>query len=309
MDCFREKESLATHDAVELMDTARETSSMVGGTSVLAQYFYPEEHLRLKTYAYCQKLDISITMREPKYLRHPRLHFNETQRAFEAAHEVDTRSTTFTMTLVSNTAQPIVRWVRVGEEALELVSQTNSELLDGLYVISNSVEEGMHCAAVVSPEYIPLADADKGGRFKLYRTRDEALSIKEQNSREHEERILKLDRELAESKREYDLAKTGWQREIDDEKRKWEERQRQWQQEQAERDRLNQQCKEQNEKEKERLSRERLQQEHAAEMRALDRKDHYEERSAARKDTSEWFKFVPAFIAAFTALVVIFKKT
>lgn len=308
LESFREQETLASHEAEDYINAARDTSVRVGGTAVLAEYFYPEEHLRTKTYAYCQKLDISITMRDAKYLRHPRLHHTDAQRAYEEARRYEQGTTTVTMSLISNTAQQIVRWVRLGEEAIELKSQPNSELLDGLYVISNSVGEGMYCDDAITPEFFPLKEADQGGKYQLYRTREEALSVREQVNREHEEKILKLDRDLAESRRQHDLAKTNWQRELDDEKHKWEERQRVWQMEQAERDRLNQIVKEQNERERERLARLREEQEHATQLRSMERKDHYEERSAARKDTSEWFKFVPAFIAAFTALVVLFKK-
>jgi hypothetical protein len=56
-----------------------------------------------------------------------------------------------------------------------------------------------------------------------------------------------------------------------------------------------------------RLKEEQTRVEHLRNIAALERKDHYEERSYVRKDSSEFLKWVPAIAAGFAAIFLAFK--
>ncbi|MNI31544.1 hypothetical protein D3C73_854310 [compost metagenome] len=56
-----------------------------------------------------------------------------------------------------------------------------------------------------------------------------------------------------------------------------------------------------------RLKEEQTRVEHLRSIAALERKDHYEERSYARKDSSEFLKWVPAIATGLAAIFLAFK--
>ena len=191
------------------------------------------------------------------------------------------------------------RYININKEIYEVSPIKDRSRRSGVYHAKTAPvgENG-----VVPPPTAILFSFEEAEQYLgFFKTIEEARilgDVSEEQRRELEERALNLKRDIA----EFNTIKLKEERILDEQKRSFEldrmvedearkTRENEWKRQETEQTvRLS------------RLKEEVATLEHRRSMDSLQRKDHFEERSYSRKDSSEFFKWVPGLIGAGAAL-------
>lgn len=250
---------------------------------------------------YLTNLDIVVSTMQGHYVpRHP--HNLDGIRNYLVGRE-ETINTVgsfgYAIQIVDNEGIYGKRYININKEIYEISPIVDRGRLSGVY---HAKTAPIGDNGVVPPPIAQLYSFDEAEQYLgFFKTIEEARilgDISEEQRRELEERALQLKRDLA----EFNAAKLNQDRAFDEQKRVFEldrlheeearrTRENEWKRQEAEQSiRLM------------RLKEEIATLEHNRSIDSLTRKDHYEERSYSRKDSSEFFKWVPGLIGAGAAL-------
>lgn len=191
------------------------------------------------------------------------------------------------------------RYININKEIYEISPTVDRSRVSGVYHAKTAPigENG-----VVPPPIAMLYSFEEAEQYLgFFKTIEEARilgDISEEQRRELEARALELKRDIA----EFNAAKLNQDRAFDEQKRAFELSR--LEEEEARRTRENDWKRQETEQSIRlmRLKEEIASLEHNRSMDSLTRKDHFEERSYVRKDSSEFFKWVPGLIGAGAAL-------
>jgi len=250
---------------------------------------------------YLTNLDIVVSTMQGHYVpRHP--HNLDGIRNYLVGRE-ETINTVgsfgYAIQIVDNEGIYGKRYININKEIYEISPIVDRERLSGVY---HAKTAPIGDNGVVPPPIAMLFTFEEAEQYLgFFKTIEEARilgDISEEQRRELEERALQLKRDLA----EFNAAKLNQERALDEQKRTFElER---LQEEEVRRTRESEWKRQETEQSIRmmRLKEEIGALEHRRSMESLNRKDHYEERSYSRKDSTELFKWIPGLIGAGAAL-------
>lgn len=250
---------------------------------------------------YLTNLDIVVSTMQGHYVpRHP--HNLDGIRNYLVGRE-ETINTVgsfgYAIQIVDNEGIYGKRYININKEIYEISPIVDRSRLSGVY---HAKTAPIGDNGVVPPPIAMLYTFEEAEQYLgFFKTIEEARilgDISEEQRRELEERALQLKRDIA----EFNAAKLNHDRAFDEQKRAFElER---LQEEEVRRTRENEWKRQESEQSIRlmRLKEEVATLEHQRSMESLHRKDHYEERSYSRKDSSEFFKWIPGLIGAGAAL-------
>lgn len=179
------------------------------------------------------------------------------------------------------------RFVNLGGEVFAIQPTTESELADGVYLKTSGSVSNVGLPGKPRCIHIPFEQAKE--KLGLYASVEEAVTLG--NPKALDDR----------GQRELQAQGRRQEHEMRVRQREREEELEQLRFEQERREALHKGLELQ-------LKDERLMLEHRRNLESLERKDYYEERSLQRKSSTEMVKYVPAFIAAISALAVYMSK-
>lgn len=162
------------------------------------------------------------------------------------------------------------RYININNKVYKVTPKKDMQKRDGIYVASNAPVDNAIEINAKSSEYHAF---DKAAELGLFRSIDEAMALGDMESARKKE-LLNLEHSLQVSKREYQELQNRFDIEV---------------------------------AEKDRLLKEAEHQLKEADIQLQKTKDHYENKSFQRKDSSETLKFVPGVIAAIGSMFLAIK--
>lgn len=250
---------------------------------------------------YLTNLDIVVSTMQGHYVpRHP---FNLDGIRNHMVGKEETINTVgsfgYAIQIVDNEGVYGKRYININKEIYEVSPFVDNTRLSGVYHAKTAPvgENGI----VPPPIAVRFTFEEAEQYLGFFKTIEEARilgDISEEQKRELEERALQLKRDVA----DFNATKLAKEVELDEQRRSFElER---LQEEELRRSRENEWKRQESEQSMRlmRLKEEIAALDHRRSMESINRKDHFEERSYSRKDSSEMFKWIPAVIGAGTAL-------
>lgn len=224
-----------------------------------------------------------ITTDESSDILHPLCEEKLTARGPNYEFDGDARPGGLALEVVDTVSGQYKLFSVLSGKVMEVPVRTNSARPDGLYVYylgaagkELKTEFYSDRDKNLNPSQIPYEEALK--KFGIYRSKHDA----ELGGRQD----LKLEKEL----KDKEEALSNLKLRLEEQKLEAEE------------------AKIRHQKEKEAMERERLTFKDKLETKQMRQSDYYETRSAERKDTSEWIKFIPAVLMGFIGAALLFKK-
>ena len=270
-----------THDFIETPADTEELKTLqhavksvktvkrLGGrtTIICAEYTYPVSLFRqCGNSIYIAELDITLNLGDAKRNMplHPYSHSDIRKDLVHGDCDVNHRDRFgLSMYIVSNTDAHPGRYINIAGHVYHIPAITNYAMKEGVYFSAKSNKDSANRQGEPDTEFTSISDADV--KFRLYKTREEAAEDgRSENKLELELVKAKHDIKVLEQKvREKNIR-------LDDE--------------QAHIKRINEL------------------EEHYRQLQAQQRKDYYDERSTARKDSSEGIKMVPVVLTSLAAI-------
>lgn len=190
------------------------------------------------------------------------------------------------------------RYININQKIYKIPVVRDSGVADGVYLTSSGPVETSSGFSRPEVQWYAFEDADKA--LSLFRTVEEARTLGDvyaAKERELEEFKLEVKREGERLKAERQQREAEFeQRRRDMDAERAEEEERQKREERRFKEREN------------RIKDEMAELEHKRNLRLIERKDDYEQRSQQRKDTSEMVKYLPAVFTGLLALFVAVQK-
>ena len=252
--------------------------NLYGGVTLILDY--PLTLSELKEYGgsiYYNELDCVISLLEfNKTPPHPNSEEGKRKQIITGS-VVDRNGKTFgySVQIIDNHNRHGPRYLNIGNDVYKVNNEKDNNKRDGIYIVSNSSIGGELGMSGIDVRRYPFDGAEE--KLGLYRTYDEALNLgdtanaRKQANNELEHRITLQKGELQKAKHEHDLAMIAKDAEV--------------KAMQIEQDRQAQAIM---------AMREKAEQEMNAERARV--KDHYENKSHVRKDTSESVKYLPSIV-------------
>lgn len=256
---------------------------------------------------YLTNLDIVITtLRDHAIPFHPHSEAGIRNRMIEENEHINTvGSFGYTIEIIDNTGVFGDRFVNVNNEVFKIHVRKDPNRPSGVYRVSSGPVKGDVDFAPPKSEYYTFDEIPT--TLGLYKSYEEALTLGDvfaARKVELDELAISIKREEAELKAEKQRREAAFDRlkhELEEERlRQEDERKRKEAEFKATESRfLERQA---------RLKEEIAELEHRRQMESIHRKDHYEEKSYQRKDSSDLLKYIPAVVAAVAAIFVAVRK-
>jgi hypothetical protein len=224
---------------------------------------------------------------EPFDVAHPHSVDGRQAAVVEAAEKIqDTHGFVFWVEIIDNLGKYGERFVSICNQIYKIVPKRDKNRPDGLYIVSSKPSNGRITSTDIQVRAYSLDNIEKElGVYATYELAQTHGDIAGNRKREAQER----EHEFAREKHEWQQEKLAMEREAEERKRTIAEME-------AQRSATEIQMKEL-----------RNQQEHLSEMQKMQMKDKYEERSAERKDASEFIKFLPTILSAVGMILMAWK--
>lgn len=194
----------------------------------------------------------------------------------------------FSIIMIDNQRIHQPRYINISNQIYKVTPQRDPAKRDGIFIVSNHSMSSKGGNGAFETRWLDFENAEE--TIGLYRTPDEALHSGDKATAAKES-LVKMQAEVERMKAE---------RQKIDEKVAIDK---------ANHDAALREREVQLEKERETIARERAEREHQEAIRRQELKDHYEERSYVRKDSSEGLKFLPTLIVGLGALFGLFNLT
>ena len=250
---------------------------------------------------YFNNLDIVIsTMQGDRVPRHPLSMDGIRDELVGREETINTvGSFGYAIQIIDNAEQIDKRYINVNNEVFVITPTKDPLRLDGAYIARTSPIGSNGVTPEPTAKHYKPEEIDES--LRLYRTAEEARMLGDISAEYQREHDLRK-RELDNAKTTFATEKLVAEKELETQKRIFETKRLE---EEDQRRIRESEYKRQESHQTERLSRlkeEIAALEHRRSMEAINRKDHYEERSYVRKDSSEMIKWLPGLVGAGVAL-------
>lgn len=193
----------------------------------------------------------------------------------------------FSVEIIDNLGKYGERYVSICNSVYKIEAKADNNKPDGIYIVSNVPTVGRKSIDAVQIDVYAFEDAEK--RLGLYRSYEEAASNGDLAAARKRE-IVELEHQVALAKQEALLQKIK-----SDEMS-------------AERDRVMRDLEHERTLHRQSTEDLRARQEQILEMERMRQREHYEQRSSDRKDSSEMIKFLPIILTAIGTILMAWKS-
>jgi hypothetical protein len=193
----------------------------------------------------------------------------------------------FWVEIIDNLGKYGERFVSICNQIYKIVPKRDKNRPDGLYIVSSNPSNGRVSTSEIQVRTYPLDNIDKElGIYATYELAKTHGDVAGERKKELQDR----DHQYAKEKQEWSREKLHFEREAD------------------ERDRHIRDLEQDRALHAQLMKDLRDRQEHLTKMQKLQMDDNYEQRSAERKDASEFIKFLPSILAAVGTVIMIWKS-
>jgi hypothetical protein len=193
----------------------------------------------------------------------------------------------FWVEIIDNLGKYGERFVSICNQIYKIVPKRDKNRPDGLYIVSSNPSNGRVSTSEIQVRTYPLDNIDKElGIYATYELAKSHGDVAGERKKEMQDR----DHAFAKEKQDWSREKLHFEREADEKDRHI----RDLEQDRALHAQLMKDLRDR--------------QEHLTKMQKLQMDDNYEQRSAERKDASEFIKFLPSILAAVGTVIMIWKS-